>query len=263
MRVGLAVGVLTVAVLVLSQTNVALAQRGMTPAQIRTLLSSSNPTEVQSGIEAVGVLGTGPAVEPLVERIRRGLSPELLDMALDTLLVASRPEAGPVLIELTSHRRAAVRLKAVQALVASRARGADGCLTTALNDGDPGVRSAAALGLGQLNARGAVETLFLALERGVLEASTAIGQLASPADIPRLRNYVGRLPFDAMTPAFSEILARRDVPERAKLDLIAQLAEVATPEVKTYLQEFVASLPATDRSAVRRAAEDAALRIVN
>lgn len=263
MRAVLTVCAVTVAMLAASHLSVAHAQRGMTPAQIRTLLSSTNPAEVQSGIEAVGVVGTGPAIQPLVERIRRGLSPELLDMALDVLLVAARPEAGPVLIELTSHRRASVRLKAVQALVASRARGADGCLTTALNDGDPGVRSAAALGLGQLNARSSVETLFLALERGVLEASTAIGQLAAPADIPRLRNYVGRLPFDAMTPAFSEILARRDVPERAKLDLIAQLAEVATPEVKTYLQEFVASLPATDHSAVRRAAEDAALRIVN
>ncbi|MBK8173557.1 MAG: HEAT repeat domain-containing protein [Sandaracinaceae bacterium] len=263
MRVELPFSLVFAVSLLLAPLGAAHAQRGVTPAQIRTLLTSSDVGEIRNGIEAVGVVGTGPAVEPLVARIRAGLSPELLDLALDTLLVASRPEAGPVLIELTSHRRAAVRLKAVQALVASHARGAEGCLTTALNDGDPGVRSAAALGLGQLNARGAVETLFLALERGVLEASTAIGQLAAPADIPRLRSYVGRLPFDAMTPAFSEILARRDVPERAKLDLIAQLAEVATAEVKTYLQEFVASLPATDHSAVRRAAEDATLRIVN
>lgn len=263
MRFGLTFCLVSALSLSLGLASPALAQRGMTPAQIRTLLSSSNPVEIQSGIEAVGVMGTGPAIEPLAARIRQGLAPELLDMALDTLLVAARPEAGPVLIELTSHRRAAVRLKAVQAIVASRARGAEGCLTTALNDGDPGVRSAAALGLGQLNARASVETLFLALERGVLEASTAIGQLAAPADIPRLRSYVGRLPFDAMTPAFSEILARRDVPERAKLDLIAQLAEVATSEVRTYLQEFVSSLPATDHSAIRRAAEDAVLRIVN
>jgi HEAT repeat protein len=228
-------------------------------------LGSSDPAAVRTGIEALGLAGNARAVPPLADRIRRGLPPELLDAALDTLLVLSRPESGPILFELTAHRRPEVRLKAVQAIVASEPRGADRVLVSALSDLDPAVRAAAALGLGQLGARTAIDPLFHALDRGVAEASTAIGQLATAEQVTRLLGYLGRIPFDALTPALSEILARRDVPQRTKLDVIARLEETATPEAKAFLQEFVASLPEPPRRGrpdpVRQAAEEAILRI--
>jgi len=230
------------------------------------MLQSNDPAQIRSGIEAMGLIGNRRVIDPLAARIRAGLPTELLGAAVDTLMVLSRPEAGPILFELTTHRRPEIRLKAVQAIVASEPRGADRALITALSDMDPRVRAAAALGLGERGATSAVDPLFHALDRHVTEASTAIGQIANPAQIDRLLEYLGRLRFDALTPALSEVLARDDVPRAKKLDVIAKLSELATPEVKQFLQDYVASLPEPRRGRpdpVREAAEDAILRIAD
>jgi hypothetical protein len=226
-------------------------------------LASSDEAVIQQGIEALGLAGTPDVVEPLAARIRRGLPPELLEMAVDTLIITGQASAGPVLITLVAHRRPEIRLKAVQGIASIKPRGAEQSLTLALGDSDPQVRAAAAVGLGAVGARGSVDQLFLALEHGVLEASTSIGQLATPAEAMRLLGYLGRLAFDAISPGLGELLARADLPDRTKLDLIARLAELATGGTKTFLQEFVAALPPTDRGPVRRAAEDAAMRIAD
>lgn len=236
-------------------------QDAAAPSPLATQLASTDPAQVRTAIEGIALSGTAEGVAPLAARIEKGLPPDLLDAALEALTVLSRPEAGPVLLELASHRRPAVRAKAVSALVACHARGADGALTAALSDTDGTVRSAAALGLGQLGARSAVDELFLAFEKGVVEAATSIGQLASDADVPRLLTYLGHVPFDTVTPAFDELFARRDIQERTKLDLVAHLAELATPQAKTYLETLASSLPASDPGALRRTAMEAASRI--
>lgn len=244
----------------------AAAAQGLRLSEATELLGSSDRDEVRTGIEALGLLGNARAVPPLAERIRRGLPPDLLEVALDTLTVLARPEAGPILFELTSHRRAEVRLRAVQAIVAANPRGADRALVTALSDMDPRVRAAAALGLGEIGARGSIDRLFHALDRGIMEASTSIGQLATPAEVERLLGYLGQLPFGAITPALNEVLARNDMSERTKLDVIARLQELATPEAKQFLSDFVASLPEPRRGrrdAIREAAEDAIARIAD
>lgn len=244
----------------------AAAAEGQEPslAEATAMLESNDPNEIRTGIESLGLIGNARAVPPLAARIRAGLRPDLLDVALDTLAILARPEAGPVLFELTTHRRPEVRAKAVQAIAAAEPRGAERALVTGLSDLDPQVRAAAALGLGQVGARGSVDPLFHAMDRGVVEASTAIGQLANPEQVTRLLGYLGRVPFDSLTPALSEVLARRDVPQRTKLDVIARLQELATPEAKAFLQDFVASLPEPRRGRpdpVRQAAEEAILRI--
>lgn len=226
-------------------------------------LASSDEDAIRQGIEALGLRGTSDVVAPLAARIRRGLPPELLELAVDTLVITGRVEAGPVLITLVAHRRPAIRLKAILGIASLKPRGAEQSLGLALGDSDSQIRAAAAVGLGQVGARGSVDRLFLALEHGVLEASTSIGQLATPAEVVRLLGYLGRLAFDAISPALGEVLARADVPDRTKLDIIARLAELATSETKVFLQEFVAALPATDHGPVRRAAEDAAMRIAD
>ena len=240
------------------------AQDAISVSEATTMLASVDVDEIQMGIEALGVSGAAAAVPPLAARIRRGLPPPLLDAALDTLAVLGRSEAGPILVDLARHRRADVRLKAIEALVGCRPRQASEALQRALNDSDGRVRGAAAAGLGALAARDAIERLFAALDRGVLEATPAIGRLANPRDVMRLLGYVTRLPFEAMTPGLAEILSRGDLPARTRLDVVAQLEELATPEVRTFFEEILGSLDSNrQNAALRRALEAATTRIAN
>lgn len=239
------------------------AQERITLEQAAQQLASRDPAEVRAGIESIGLVGSARGLPLLEARVRKGLSPALLEVALDTLTVLARPEAGSILFELVAHRRAAVRLKAVQAIVACNPPGADRALVSALSDLDAEVRSAAALGIGELRVRGVVGPLFLAFDRNVPEAAVALGQVAQPADITRLLGYLGRVPFPNLTPALTEILGRADVPERSKLEVIGQLQELATGEVKLFLQDFVNGVTDARLARVRRAAEDAITRIAD
>lgn len=244
----------------LAATSVAGAQRGRGNAEVTQaieLLDATDPDQVRGAIESLGLLGDPRGVEPIARRIRRGLPPEILDSAIDALTVLGRPEAGPVLFELASHRRPEVRVRAIQAIAATRPRGADRVLASALGDGDSTVRAAAASALGEVGATSSVDALFLALDRRVPEAAPAIGRVARPADVTRFLGYLGRLSFDLVTPALREMLQRTDLAERSRLEIVHRLGELATPEVRAFLEQVVDSLP----PAVRRAAEDAIGRI--
>jgi HEAT repeat protein len=111
----------------------------------------------------------------------------------------------------------------------------------ALSDADAGVRAAAAVGLGEIGAKQAVERLFLALDRGNMEASGAIGKLLGASDAERLLSYLGKIPFRSLGPALGEMLQRSDVKEATKLRIVARLEEVGTPEVKGYFGDLVSS----------------------
>lgn len=226
-----------------------------------TALGATDPSEIRGGLESLGLLGNARAVAPITARIRRGLPPELLAVAVDTLMILGRPEAGPVLVDLTRHRRADIRLKAVQAIVACRPRGADRVLIEALSDGDASVRAAAAEGLGTIGARSAVDALFHAMERHVPEAPLAIAAVANAADVDRFLGLLGRMPFAEVTPALSEMLHRPDLAASAKLAIVHRLSELATPEVRTFLEELVASPDGVPPN-VLRAAQDAIPRIM-
>jgi len=224
-------------------------------------LDARNADEIRAGIESMGLAGSARSVPALERRIRRGLPPTLLRLAVDTLAMIGSRDAGPILLELLSHRRAEIRLAAIQGLVACRPRDTARALEAALSDPDAGVRAAAAGGLGQVGARAAVPTLFRALDRGILEAAMAIGQLASAAQVETLLGYVGRLPLDALTPGLMEILARDDIPERTKLGVIHHLGELASPEVRIFLEALLDFLPPEGNDALREAAEQIAMRI--
>lgn len=222
------------------------------------LVQTSDADSIRLGLETLGARGEARAVAPIAERIRSGLPTEIAEFAVTTLGVLGRREAGPVLIEMLSHRAPAVRLAAVEAIAAVKPRGGREALVAALDDMQPSVRTAAALGLGQLGEPQAVDTLLVALRRDIFEAAQAIGQLATPAHMDELFEFVGTMPFDVLAPAFNELIARDDFPSRAKIDVIGRLAELATAQVKTYLTELADQLP---DGRVKSAALEAAERI--
>jgi HEAT repeat protein len=224
-------------------------------------LASNDRMELRGAIEQLGLLGDPAGVTPIVERVRRGLPQDVLDAALDALTVLGRPEAGPLFIELLSHRRPAVRLKAVAGIVGCRPRGGDRALADALADSDALVRSAAAQGLGAIGATSAMDALFNAFDRRIDGAGPAIARLARPEDVERFLGYVGQLPFDVLTPALQEMLLRDELAERARLSIVHRLSELATPEVRNILSSYLAALPEGEGGQVRRAAEDAVRRI--
>ncbi len=250
------------ALLVLVLASPAYAQRGSSEFDAAVaLLDSSSPSEVQGGLEMLGLGGNPRAVGPISARIRRGLPPDLLGIAVDTLMILGRAEAGPVLFELVDHRRPPIRLRSVQAIVACRPRGVERVLVEALSDTDASVRGAAAEGLGTVGATGAVDALFHAMERRVPEAPMAIAQVARAADVDRFLGSLGNVPFDGISPALSEMLHRADLAERAKLAIIHRLSELATSGVRQFFEDLVASGADRVGPRVLRAAQDAIPRI--
>jgi HEAT repeat protein len=229
--------------------------------EIAVMLSSASADEVRMAIEASASLGT-PDVIPLIqERVRAGLPPELLEVALDSVVLLGDPSAGELLAALTRHRRPNVRLKAVQAIVALKAVGAAPALERALSDSAPPVREAAAAGLGELGVRADINRLFLAFDRNVGSAARAIGRLAKDDDVARLLGYLGRQPLTSLTPAFDSLLVRKDLGEATKLRVVAQLLELGTAEARGYLEGLMQKLPADTPPRVRRSIDDAVARI--
>ncbi len=222
-------------------------------AESTALLSSTDHDQIEAGIQGLGLAGTADAVPPLVARIHAGLPPDLLDTAIVTLMALGQSHAGPVLFELSSHRRPEIRTRAIEAITAIAPKGAEDVLRAALSDSDTKVRSAAATGLGELKAAGSVELLFQALDRGNMEASTAIGKILKAGDVSRLLSYLGKIPFRSLSPAFAEILKRKDIAERDKLSVVAKLQDVGTPEVKNYFGDFLHSSSDAISQALSRA----------
>lgn len=216
------------------------------------MLDSTDRDEVNMGLEAMAGLGSR-AARPLIARIHAGLPTPLLESALSSLGALERPEAAETFIAHLRHRSVEIRLAALRGLVALRPRDT-APIALALNDGEPQVRGAAAIALGSLGARTHVDRLFVALDRRVLEAAQAIGQLARGAELERFFSYLGRLSFDTLTPAFQEVFARDDVPAATKIALIHRLGELATPGVRDYLMDLTSSLPAGE---IQNAAQDA------
>ena len=178
------------------------APAGLSLEEIAVMLSSANADEVKMAIESSALLGKPDVVPMLSERVRAGLPPDLLNSALDSLSVINQPSASELFVALTRHRRASVRVRSVQALVALRTKNAEPALVIALGDSAPEVREAAAEGLGQLSATGSVEPLFQAFDRGVVSSARALGKLVRDDQVPRLLEFIGRMPLTSLTPVF-------------------------------------------------------------
>jgi len=104
-----------------------------------------------------------------------------------------------------------------------------------------------------------MDALFLAFDRGVPEAGSAIARLARPADVTRMLGLLGHVPFTQMGPILADMLGRTTVPSRSRLEIVAALGELASAESRTLLEQYAQAHPGSDP--VTRAAEAAAARI--
>ncbi|MBN1653083.1 MAG: HEAT repeat domain-containing protein [Deltaproteobacteria bacterium] len=228
-----------------------------------TQLNANDRGQVELGIQNLGMRGDPSGIKPLADRIRRGLPPDLLELSIMTLMALGDPSAGPVLFELAMHRRANIRVLAIEAVAAVNPPGGQGVLVAALSDGDAEVRSKAAAGLGEIGAVGAMDTLFRALDRGVLEASEAIGKVITANRVTDLLDYLNKLPLHSLGPALIQALGRGDVQTKSKLAIVERLGEVATPEVKNYLVDFLAQHGETAPPALVRAVRNTIQQIAD
>ena len=205
----------------------------------QALLDSQDRDQVEAGIQSLGLIGTASAAPPIIARVRAGLPPDLLETSIITLMALGQPQAGPLYLDLLDHRRPEVRVRAIEAIVALKPKDAEPALQRALADLDPKVRSSAAIALGELRASGSLEQLFLSLDRGTYEASTAIGHALRTDHVPRLLSYLGTLPFHHLAPAFIQVTQRKDIAEKDKLSVVIRLQEVGTREIKDYFNDLI------------------------
>ena len=225
-------------------------------------LRSQNADEVRDSIQFLGVSETPSAVGPLVELLRSGPADNITDAILDALTELNRPEAMDAYLEFAEHRRWGVRLAVLKALEKLRTdRRVAPALEDALRDSDTRVRGQAALSLGAIGSRSSMDILFRAWERGVPEAAIAIGKLGTPAHSEQLMTSLGRRPLPLILPGLREFAIRHDIPKPAKLKIIERLLEIAGPDVKRFLQGWVAQMDARTPADVREEAESAIRRI--
>lgn len=219
--------------------------------EIAARLNSTNADDVREAIDLLSVIDHPSVVPHLATLLRSGRSDEVTDRALTALQGLAHPSSIDVLVEFTHHRRARARRLAYEALAAIQDRRIPPLLEQGLRDSDRTVRGNAARSLGDIGARGSVDTLFVAFDRGVVEAAISIGKLGNQASLTRYNEYLGRMPLSVMLSGYGEYLRRNDIPDEVKIDVIGRLGEVSGPLVRAFLQRYLDTFPTTGRAAQR------------
>ena len=206
-------------------------------------LQSPNPEEVMASVMVLAASGSKEAVGPLTDLLRSGPRNDITNGIIQALGSIGHKGSIAILIEYLDHRRPDARTAAIYALEAYKDSRVQGALENKLRDSDAQVRSAAALALGKRGATQSVPILFQAFDRGVHDAAIAIGQIGTPADAARLAQYLGKSDVKILLPGFDEFLRRKKFPEKAKLDILKQLFELAGPDVRRFAVAYKASFP--------------------
>ena len=137
-------------------------------------------------------------------------------------------------------RRIQIRIKAMQALGALKQRSAQAVLLYALDDPSSDVRSAAVDALATVGNARALPALLTAAERNVPGAWTAIGSLASPADVKTVFAQVQDGDVMPIRPALDALVARRDLPLEARVRVVQQLVALGSPSARVCLSDWMA-----------------------
>ena len=224
-------------------------------------LSSANSDEVLSAIDQLSVIDDPQVVPPLVAMIRAGQPDDITDRAVQALRGLAAPSSLDCLAELTRHRRAAVRRHAYAAIAAIHDPRSRALLEQGLRDSDRQVRGEAADTLGRTGARASLDLLFRAFDRGVIEAAAAIGRLGNQASVARFDEHLGHAPLSVMLSGYEQFLARSDIDEDTKVDIVGRLGEVSGRTVREFLGQYLMTFTERDRSRLRTVVRDTLARI--
>lgn len=198
-------------------------------------------TDEAALLEALADASRRPAVwrqlAPAIEQLlTRGAPTAVTRAAIAALGAIGRPSSSAALQPYLRHRDPELCEAAARALARTGGAAAIDALREGLHSPVSAVRARSATGLGELGAASALPELFLALDKGVVEAAAAIGALCSPAECSRL--------VDALAPAAPSVLASglervffrtRPLSDGALVAVIAQLRALNRSEVERYL----------------------------
>jgi HEAT repeat protein len=215
-------------------------------------LEKGDAAAIEQALGVLGQIGGDAAAQSVVARLRRGLPPQLTEMAIDVLVLLQRPVAAPALLELTLHRRVPIRVKAIAALGALKARSAQSALLYALDDPSAEVRGAAVQALASAGNARALPALLTAAERGVAGSWQAIGNLATAADLKRLLERAHGGDVTVLRPALDELMARTNLPLEAKLRMVQELEKLGSPSARACLVEWLAAMKTDGPARVRQ-----------
>jgi hypothetical protein len=235
--------------------------RPATQREVEQHLSSSDPNAIRQALDDLAKFNNEAAVVAINLRVRRGLWPELTEHAIATLVQMRKASAGPILLELTLHRRPSVRAKAIAALGALNVRSAQSSLLYALDDPSPEVRDAAVSALGVIGTSRALPALFAAAERGAEHAFEAIGAVATSRDLKTILARAQDGDLSRVKPALRAVLARANFPQQSKIAAIDQISRVGTPSARALLVEQLERSKKDGNARMQKALLDAVARL--
>ncbi len=199
--------------------------------------------------------------ETLIQAALAGGDDDAVDAALDALRERPDPAALEALLSLTSHRRVGARRRAYLALGALSTPESRQTVARGLADPNPAVRNLCARILAEIGHPSDLPRLFLALDRGVLDATKAIGALGDQAALERFHSHLGTIPLAVMLDGYGRFVRRADIAWSTKADILHRLFEVAGLEVRAFLVQWHRDLPASAPSTLRLDLERSIRRI--
>lgn len=213
-------------------------------------------------IEALGRIAKAKdesAVPLVAALIRTGSSKTVMAKAFEVSGVLEASDLSAPIAPYLRHRDQELRRAAAKTLIKTKGEHAVKALRRGLRSSDGVVRGLSATGLGTLKAEAALPDLFSALDRNVLEAAAAIGQICKPDACGKLLDRLGKTPFDVMTSGLDQILFRdpKAMPDDEKMRIVGQLRELGTAQAGKYLASVAERWPEDWSQRIKKALDAA------
>ncbi len=225
------------------------------PADALTALVGADLEVAARAVSVLGAHEAAAAHEALLDALALGLHPAVAAPALAALAVHPAPLDVVTLARYASHATPSVRASAVAALAVYPSSEAQGLVLTALRDTLAPVRAAAALAAGRGRIRAAVEPLMVLLTRGEEPAARGLALLADADLVKILVGQLGKVPEPALAATLGGVLARPDVTEDIRLDVVRGLGKLQDPGALRALGDYVARTPKQPVHVSRQEAE--------